>query len=156
MDAQAIVERVPGAVTDEAFGQTTVDVPVEHWAQAVAVARELGCDFFDFLSAVDDPDGPLLVCHLAASDPFGHVLLRTRLDPQSPQVESVEPSYAGAGWHERETAEMFGITFTSEGSPLQLDPLLLPPGLSGHPLRKEFALQARLDRPWPGAKEPGE
>jgi NADH-quinone oxidoreductase subunit C len=92
---------------------------------------------------------------LARTEPFNHLLLRAQLDASQPVVESISLVYAGAGWHERETAEMFGITFTSSGEPLSLEPLLLPPGLSGHPLRKDFALQARLDRPWPGAKEPG-
>ena len=48
---------------------------------------------------------------------------------------------------------MFGITF--EGHP-NLLPLLLPDGFEGNPLRKEFILAARVAKPWPGAKEPGE
>ena len=65
--------------------------------------------------------------------------------------------YAGARWHERETAEMFGVGFTSpEGEPLSLDGLLLPEGFEGHPLRKDFVLASRVAKPWPGAKEPGE
>jgi NADH-quinone oxidoreductase subunit C len=61
--------------------------------------------------------------------------------------------FAGAAWHEREAAEMFGLEFTGHPG---LEPLLLPDGFSGHPLRKEFLLPARQARPWPGAKEPGE
>jgi NADH-quinone oxidoreductase subunit C len=48
---------------------------------------------------------------------------------------------------------MFGILF--EGHP-NLVPLLLPDGFQGHPLRKDFVLAARVAKPWPGAKEPGE
>ena len=61
--------------------------------------------------------------------------------------------YAGAGWHERETHEMFGIDFAGHRD---LDPLLLPDGFEGHPLRKDFVLASRVAKPWPGAKEPGE
>ena len=64
--------------------------------------------------------------------------------------------YAGARWHERETHEMFGIDFTVDGTPLELDKLLLPEEFEGHPLRKEFVLASRVAKPWPGAKEPGE
>jgi NADH-quinone oxidoreductase subunit H len=60
--------------------------------------------------------------------------------------------FAGASWHERETAEMFGIDFA--GHP-HLVPLLLPDGFEGHPLRKEFVLAAAPPSPGPGAKEPG-
>jgi hypothetical protein len=48
---------------------------------------------------------------------------------------------------------MFGIDFT--GHP-HLEPLLLPEGFEGHPLRKDFVLAARVAKAWPGAKEPGE
>jgi NADH-quinone oxidoreductase subunit C len=61
--------------------------------------------------------------------------------------------YPGAGWHERETHEMFGIDFPGHPG---LAPLLLPPEFEGHPLRKEFILASRVAKPWPGAKEPGE
>ena len=158
MNLSALLEAVPDATVDDGYGPVTVDVPVRQWGAAVRSAwLALECDFFDFLTAVDEPEGPTVVCHLARSEPFGHLLLRARLDPEQRMVESVAATYAGAGWHERETAEMFGITFVGDGGqPLELEPLLLPPGFEGHPLRKDYALQARLDRPWPGAKDPGE
>jgi NADH-quinone oxidoreductase subunit C len=48
---------------------------------------------------------------------------------------------------------MFGISFTD---PSDDRALLLPPEFEGHPLRKDFVLAARVAKPWPGAKEPGE
>ena len=48
---------------------------------------------------------------------------------------------------------MFGVVFDGHPNPL---PLLFPDGFEGHPLRKEFVLAARVAKPWPGAKEPGE
>lgn len=55
--------------------------------------------------------------------------------------------YPGANWHEREAAEMFGISF--EGHP-NLVQLYLPGGFEGHPLRKSFPLLTREVKPWPG------
>jgi NADH-quinone oxidoreductase subunit C len=146
------------ATADEGFGPLTVDVPVERWVEAVLLARDgLGCAFFDFLTAVDDrPDGFHVVCHVAAHgrDGVQHLLVRTLVAEQAPSVAHV---YPGARWHERETAEMFGVVFTSEtGQPLELEGLLLPEGFEGHPLRKDFVLASRVAKPWPGAKEPGE
>ena len=157
MNLSSLLDVVSDASVDEGYGPVSVDVPVSSWGVAVALARaELGCGWFDFLTAVDEPPGLVVVCHLVRTEPFGHVIFRARLDREAPTVESVASTYAGAGWHERETAEMFGIAFvTGAGEPLELEPLLLPPGFDGHPLRKDFALQARLDRPWPGAKDPG-
>ena len=62
-------------------------------------------------------------------------------------VDSVREVFPGADWHERETHEMFGISFA--GHPT-LQPLYLPTEFEGHPLRKDFPLLARQVKPWPG------
>jgi NADH-quinone oxidoreductase subunit C len=49
----------PAATTDVSFGQVTVDVPVEGWADAATTLRDdpsLELRFFDWLSAYDDGD----------------------------------------------------------------------------------------------------
>ena len=139
----------------------TVTVPSDRWAEAVTAAREqLGCLFFDWLSAVDElDDGFTLLCHVAGHRPgsLQHLLLRTRLARSDPRVATVTDVYAGASWHERETHEMFGIDFTGPGEGVvSAEPLLLPEEFEGHPLRKDFVLASRVARTWPGAKEPGE
>jgi len=138
-----------------AFTRATVDVPLDRWADAVQAARdELGCDFFDWLSAVDElADGFTIVAHLWSTGQRHGVLVRTRTPREAPAVASVVALYPGAAWHERETHEMFGIAFPGHE---ELRPLLLAPEFEGHPLRKEFILAARVAKPWPGAKEPGE
>ena len=140
-----------------AFGQSHVDVPAERWVAAATLARDhadLGCTFFDWLSGVDELDqGFTVVTHLYSPRYRHHLLLRTRVPRERPRLASLVGVYAGAGWHERETFEMFGVVF--EGHP-DLKPLLLPDGFEGHPLRKDFVLAARVVKPWPGAKEPGE
>lgn len=57
------------------------------------------------------------------------------------------PIYRGADWHERETWEMFGITFTDHPN---LRHIYLPDEFEGFPLRKDYHLLAREVRPWPG------
>lgn len=136
-----------------------------------------GFAFFDFLTAVDETDreedaGFDVVTHLydvrsagraAAGDdrpperPLRSVLIRTRLAEGTP-LPSLTTLWRGAAWHERETHEMFGLEFTDfeDGSRLGIRPLLLPEGFEGHPLRKSFVLAARVSKPWPGAKDPGE
>jgi NADH-quinone oxidoreductase subunit C len=143
---------------DEGFGPINVDVAPEHWVEAMTLARDgLGCRFFDFLTAVDElPDGFRIVAHVAAHrrDGVQHLIVRTLVPAQ---VASIAHVYAGARWHERETAEMFGVVFTdADGATLELDGLLLPEGFEGHPLRKDFVLASRVAKPWPGSKEPGE
>ena len=56
-------------------------------------------------------------------------------------------TFLGAEWHERETWEMFGISFTGNAN---LAHLYLPGAFEGNPLRKDFPLLARRVKPWPG------
>jgi NADH-quinone oxidoreductase subunit C len=137
--------------------RAVVDVPVARWWAAAGAALDpgaLGCDFFDWLSAVDELDeGFTVVAHLWSTRRKHGVLLRTRLPREAPVVETLTDLYPGAAWHERETHEMFGIGFARHPD---LRPLLLPPEFEGNPLRKEFVLASRVAKPWPGAKEPGE
>ncbi|MFD6044639.1 NADH-quinone oxidoreductase subunit C [Streptomyces koyangensis] len=145
----------PEARAEESYDVLTVDVPAASWTSALDTARaELGCTFFDWLSAVDEPGtGFLVSAHLVALAPVRRLLLRTTVPHEAPVLESAVEVFAGAAWHERETHEMFGVSFT--GHPA-LDPLLLPENFEGHPLRKDFVLAARVAKAWPGAKEPGE
>ncbi|MEU4022794.1 NADH-quinone oxidoreductase subunit C [Streptomyces microflavus] len=159
-------DRLPDAVT-EVFGEEataesaydllTVDVPAAEWITALRTARdELGCSYFDWLSAVDEPGTGFRVCaHVAVlgGGTVRRLMLRTTVPHDAAVLPSAIDVYAGAAWHERETHEMFGVTF--EGHP-DLTPLLLPEGFEGHPLRKDFVLAARVAKAWPGAKEPGE
>ncbi|MGY1453429.1 NADH-quinone oxidoreductase subunit C [Streptomyces sp. SS8] len=145
-----------GASAAEAYGLLTVDVPAARWTEALTTARdELGCTFFDWLSAVDEPGEGFSVCaHLAVlGTPVRRLLLRTTVPHEAPELPTATGVYAGAAWHERETYEMFGVSFTGHPNPA---PLLLPDGFEGHPLRKDFVLAARVAKAWPGAKEPGE
>ncbi|MEU0142242.1 NADH-quinone oxidoreductase subunit C [Streptomyces albidoflavus] len=145
----------PDAHAEESYDVLTVDVPAASWTSALGTARSvLGCTFFDWLSAVDEPGtGFLVSAHLVALAPVRRLLLRTTVPHEAPVLESAVEVFAGAAWHERETHEMFGVSFT--GHPA-LDPLLLPENFEGHPLRKDFVLAARVAKAWPGAKEPGE
>ncbi|MEU3460899.1 NADH-quinone oxidoreductase subunit C [Streptomyces sp. NPDC006733] len=169
--AEPAVGWLPGAAAEifgaeataaEAFGLLTVDVPVGSWIAALEIARDkLGCTYFDWLSAVDEAAAGFRVCAHLVSLPgtaadgrmVRRLLVRTTVPHSAAALPTAVDVFAGAGWHERETHEMFGIDFT--GHP-HLVPLLLPDEFEGHPLRKDFVLAARVAKAWPGAKEPGE
>jgi NADH-quinone oxidoreductase subunit C len=159
--AEEVAEAFGGdeeASYDEGFGPLTVTVPAPRWRESLTIARDgLGCAFFDWLSAVDElAEGFAVVCHLASlRDGVRHLLVRTTLPREEPVLASAAGIFAGAAWHERETAEMFGITFSEAPEPPTRH-LLLPEEFEGHPLRKDFVLASRVAKPWPGAKEPGE
>ncbi|MDU0255565.1 NADH-quinone oxidoreductase subunit C [Streptomyces sp. PU10] len=143
------------ATAEESYDLLTVDVPPGSWITALETARDrLGCTYFDWLSAVDEPGvGFRVAAHVAALGPVRRLLLRTTVPHEAPVLPTAVRVYAGAAWHERETHEMFGVAFEDHPA---LDHLLLPEGFEGHPLRKDFVLAARVAKAWPGAKEPGE
>ncbi|MGW4758151.1 NADH-quinone oxidoreductase subunit C [Streptomyces chartreusis] len=145
----------PEATAEESYEVLTVDVPPASWLAALEAARDrLGCTYFDWLSAVDEPGtGFRVAAHVAALSPVRRLLVRTTVPHEAPTLPTAVGVYAGAAWHERETHEMFGVDFADHPA---LDHLLLPENFEGHPLRKDFVLAARVAKAWPGAKEPGE
>ena len=166
-----VEEELAGAIGGAAavtvsFGRVVVTVAAQDWIPALTAARDrLGADFFDWLTGVDElAEGftiAAFVCSATGSPVAGPgrlargqgLILKTSLPRERPELPTATSVYRGADWHERETFEMFGITFTGHPS---LKPLLLPDGFEGTPLRKDFVLAARVAKAWPGAKEPGE
>jgi NADH-quinone oxidoreductase subunit C len=53
-------------------------------------------------------------------------------------IDSVVPIWISADWHERETAEMYGMTFNNHPDPRKL---LMADHWKAYPLRKDFPLQ---------------
>jgi NADH-quinone oxidoreductase subunit C len=157
VDRPALAARLaavlPGAALTDAYGVLTADVGREQWAESVTAVRDddvLDGRFFDVLLAVDEhPAGFDVVVRLWSVARRHGIHLRTRCPRDDPRVPSLTAVFAGAAWHEREAAEMFGLRF--DGHP-SLTPLLLAAG-SDAPLRKERVLAARTAE-WPGAVDP--
>jgi NADH-quinone oxidoreductase subunit C len=129
-------------------------------ANLVAAVRKLkedescSCEFFTFLSAIDwEDDGLEVVIALFSYRWLSTIVLKVALPPGRPELPSITGIYGGADWHEREAAEMFGITFDGHPNPVKL---YLPEDFEGHPLLKSFRLASRVYKEWPGAKDPDE
>ncbi|MGE5291354.1 MAG: NADH-quinone oxidoreductase subunit C [Micromonosporaceae bacterium] len=119
-----------GALSEVSGATVTVDVPPHRWIEALLFARdELGCDAFDWLSAVDElTDGFAIVAHVYSSargTASPHLLLRTRVPAGVPHLPTATSVYSGAAWYERDTAHTFGVVFDGHPDPV---PLLLPDG----------------------------
>ena len=122
----------------------------QHWAELridrlVEVCRWLKEDpstSYDYLVDVtadhwpDDAQSMELVYHLFSYARNDYLRLKVRTGDSGP-VPSVAGIWLAAAWNERETYDMFGITF--EGHP-DLRRILMPDEYTDHPLRKEFPL----------------
>ena len=160
VDPEEFSRRIAGKLGDGAdsvdvrFGTIHVSVPPGSLVAAARTLRddpELDCAYFDFLSAVDWEAGGFELLVALATLTYGNlVVVHVRLPADTPAVASLTPVYGGANWHERECAEMFGITF--DGHP-NLVKLYLPEDFEGYPLRRSFKLASRRYKAWPGAKD---
>ncbi len=121
------------------------------WLAALRTARDdLGCTYFDWLSAVDEPGtGFRVAAHVVVLSPVRRLLVRTTVPHETPVLPTAVDVYAGAAWHERETHEMFGVDF--EGHP-GLDHLLLPESFEGHPSARTSSSPPASPRPGPARR----
>ena len=94
-------------------------------------------DFLVFVTALDRPAESRieLVYRLFSYSSRVSIVLRVLLPREGGRVETASDIYRTAEWHERETAEMFGVEFVGHPDPRKL---LLPDDLDGYPLRKDF------------------
>jgi NADH-quinone oxidoreductase subunit C len=86
---------------------------------------------------------------LATEDLSKSFILTTQIESK---IDSLSRVFSSVDFHEREVAQMFGVEFVGKSN-------LLPAfeiELSGHPLRRDFALATRAGADWPGAVEPDE
>ena len=93
------------------------------------------CDLYSTNAGVDTGAELRSVTFVRGTTTHVFVMLRTvcsELDPRIPTLSGVWP---GANWCERETYDMFGITFDDHPD---LRRIFLEESFPGHPLRKSF------------------
>ncbi len=126
---------------DDFRGQVNVEVKPEAVLAAGRLLRlEQGFDLLAGLTASDAwPDEPrfslIYVFYSLASNVF--LRLRAHLPGTAPEIDSLEPVYPAANWHEREVYDMFGVTFRGHSD---LRRILMPSDWVGYPLRKDHPL----------------
>lgn len=149
---QALRERLGDAVTETAdrHGQLHVTVPRERRPDALRAAKALGFTYYAFCGGVDWNEERRfeVLDHVYSKADNLHLTVRCSAPYDDPKVPSGIDVYRGANWYERETWELLGIVFT--GHP-RLARLYLPDWFEGHPLRKDYVLASRVEKPWPGA-----
>lgn len=167
-DVAAFAESMAAAAGAQSWsadhGIARLVVDRDNWVSAAVTMRDQGMPFFSWLSAVDwsrdvavgeqvesvdDLEERFeVICRLSSVRSADAVHLVTELAKDDARMPSLVGEFGGAEWHERETAEMFGIDF--EGNPASGRHLYLPDAFEGHPLLKSYPLLSREVKPWPG------
>jgi NADH-quinone oxidoreductase subunit C len=127
--------------------ETTILLPAGDLVRVCRFLKDSPDLAFDFLSSVTAVDRLALpehtprfeVVYQLCSIPHKRRLrLKIRVEDGMP-VPTVTEVWETANWYEREVFDLFGIPFT--GHP-ELTRILMPDDWEGHPLRKDYAVQA--------------
>ena len=138
-----------GAVTDQVFdrGELTVTVKAEEILRVLSYLRDNSqCAFEELidLCGVDWPQRPKrfdVVYHLLSMSGNARLRVKAQTD-ENTSVPSAAEIYPTANWFERETFDMYGITFADHPD---LRRILTDYGFSGYPLRKDFPLTGYVE-----------
>lgn len=93
--------------------------------------------FLEMVTAIDRIDEQTIV-GVYSFNRFDHVhrvVFHVPVPRDNPKLPSIGMIFSGAVWHERETAEFFGITYSDS---VDSRNLLLEEDSTDHPLRKDF------------------
>jgi len=139
-----IETKFPGKVLDFPSDAPYPFVEVESasiFAILSHMKSEDGLEFDELmsLSGVDyGAESDLGVTYHLSSTAQGHKFaVKVKIPRDNPEVASVVSLWRTAEWHERETFDLFGITFKNHPD---LTRILLPDDWEGHPLRKDYVV----------------
>ncbi len=134
-----IAELLPAATFDETGEWLNVSVDPKDWlalAQQLCNDSSLSFDYLFCLTCIDWKTHLTMVYHLSSTKHRHNVVIKSKLDRNKPDIETVSFIWRTAEFHEREVYEMFGVNFLNHPD-LRL--LILPDGWEGkNPLRKDF------------------
>jgi len=115
-----------------------VDVDRDRLVEVATTLRDdplTACDLYSTNAGVDTGVELRSVTFVRGTTTHVFVMLRTSCPEKDPRVPTLSGVWPGANWCERETYDMFGITF--DGHP-DLRRIFLEESFPGHPLRKSF------------------
>ncbi len=134
-----ITELLPSVTYEESGEWLNMNIEPKDW---LSLARQLRYDealFFNYLfclTCIDWKTHLTMVYHLSSTKFRHNLVVRSKLDRNKPEIETVSPIWRTADFHEREVYEMFGVNFLNHPD-LRL--LILPDGWEGkNPMRKDF------------------
>ncbi|MFZ5639708.1 MAG: NADH-quinone oxidoreductase subunit C [Bacillota bacterium] len=91
------------------------------------------------LSSVDYPENFTVLYHLNSVTYMHKLTVKVEVDKANPQLPSIASVWSAADVMEREVYDLMGISFTDHPN---LKRILLADDFVGHPLRKDYQMQA--------------
>ncbi len=134
-----LTELLATAVYDETEEWINISIDFKDWLPFAMQLKNTDELFFDYLfciTCIDWKTHLTMVYHLSSTKHRHNIVVKTNLDKNNPEIESVSHAWKTAEFHEREVYEMFGVNFLNHPD-LRL--LILPDGWEGrNPMLKDF------------------
>lgn len=138
-----ITELLPSATFEEGIDQgnqwLNINIDSKEWLPFANQLRNGDSLFFNYLFCLTCIDWKthLAMVYFLSSTKYRHtIVVKSKLDRNNPEIESVSKIWRTADFNEREVYEMFGVNFRNHPD-LRL--LILPDGWEGKtPMLKDF------------------
>jgi NADH:ubiquinone oxidoreductase 27 kD subunit len=134
-----ITELLPAATYEEGGEWLNINVEPKDWRPLAEKLRNETSLYFDYLfclTCIDWKSHLTMVYHLSSTKYRHNIVIKSKLDRDTPVIETVSDIWRTAELHEREVYEMFGVNFLNHPD-LRL--LILPDGWEGRkPMLKDF------------------
>lgn len=127
----------PSAVYDETGQWLNIEIESTQFKKIARLLRNTPFDF-DYLfclTCIDWKTHLTMVYHLTSTEHRHTLVIKSKLDRNNPQIETVSDIWQTANFHEREVFELFGVQFINHPD---LRRLILTDDFNGFPLRKDF------------------
>lgn len=131
-------ELLPSIVYEEGGEWINMMIQPEEWksfAKQIRSTPGLDFDFLFCVTCVDWKTHLTMVYHVTSTIHRHNIVVKTKLDRVTPEIETVCDIWRTAEFHEREQFELFGVNFKNHPD---LRRLILTDDFQGFPLRKDF------------------
>ena len=134
-----ITELLAAATFEEGGEWLNINIDSKAWLPFAQQLRNDETLYFDYLFCVTCVDWKThlsMIYHLTSTTFRHNIVVKSILNNDTPEIETVSHIWKTADFHEREVYEMFGVNFLNHPD-LRL--LILPDGWEGkNPMRKNF------------------
>lgn len=136
MESNQVMQEIKNKYPDVEVTENSLLIPVK---LLLPVLKELRDQYkYNFLTnetAVDYNEYFEVIYNINALPGGETLMVKTRIDRESPEVPSAFEVWPGAIWQEREIYDLLGITFVDHPD---MRRILLDDEFEGHPLRRDF------------------
>ena len=133
-----LTELLPSATFEEGGEWVNLSIAPAEWksfAQHLRSTNGLDFDFLFCITCVDWKTHLSMVYHFTSTTHRHTIVVKSKLDRNNPEIETVCDIWRTAEFHEREQSELFGVNFLNHPD---LRKLILTDDFIGFPLRKDF------------------